>query len=200
MQMLAPTKKAPIDTTYLLVLAAIGLGVTALGHLGGEWIAGTLKHHFPVLARYSLTSSFFWLVVIATTGGLLLSLTPARRLEARGASDMGAAFLYFLVATIGMSMDLSAIFKHFEIFLVGILWIGVHVTCLLAMAKLVKAPFFFVAVGSQANIGGAASAPVVAAAFHPVLAPVGVLLAVVGYALGTYGAYFCGLWMQWIAK
>ena len=67
------------------------------------------------------------------------------------------------------------------------------------VAKLIRAPYFFLAVGSKANIGGAASAPVVAAAFHPSLAPVGVLLAVVGYALGTYGAYLSALLMQMVA-
>ena len=53
--------------------------------------------------------------------------------------------------------------------------------------------------GSQANVGGAASAPIVAAAFNPALAPVGVLLAVFGYFVGTYGAYICGLIMQAVA-
>ena len=67
------------------------------------------------------------------------------------------------------------------------------------MAKLIRAPFFFIAVGSQANIGGAASAPIVAAAFNKYLAPVGVLLAVLGYAVGTYGAYLCGLAMQFVS-
>ena len=70
-----------------------------------------------------------------------------------------------------------------------------HVLILLGVARGIKAPFFFVAVGSKANIGGAASAPVVAAAFHPSLAPVGVLLAVLGYALGTYGGWLTGLLM-----
>ena len=72
----------------------------------------------------------------------------------------------------------------------------VHVTILLVVAKIIKAPFFFVAVGSQANVGGAASAPVVASAFSPSLAPVGVLMAVLGYALGTYGAIICATLMQ----
>ena len=72
----------------------------------------------------------------------------------------------------------------------------VHVFILLLTAKLIRAPFFFVAVGSQANIGGAASAPIVASAFSPSLAPVGVLMAVLGYALGTYGAIICALLMQ----
>ena len=61
---------------------------------------------------------------------------------------------------------------------------------------MIKAPFFFLAVGSQANIGGAASAPIVASAFHKSLAPVGVLLAVMGYAVGTYGAWLCGVMMS----
>ena len=75
-------------------------------------------------------------------------------------------------------------------------WITIHAGIMLGVGKLIKAPFFFVAVGSQANIGGAASAPVVASAFHPVLAPVGVMMAVLGYALGTYAAWLCGLMMQ----
>ncbi|MEO2019832.1 MAG: DUF819 family protein, partial [Fuerstiella sp.] len=66
------------------------------------------------------------------------------------------------------------------------------------VGKLIRSPYFFLAVGSKANIGGAASAPVVAAAFHPSLAPVGVLLAVLGYALGTYGAWLCGVMMRWV--
>ena len=93
-------------------------------------------------------------------------------------------------------MDVLAIFRTPGYFAVGLFWILFHVTLLFIMAKMIKAPFFFTAVGSQANIGGAASAPIVASAFHPALAPVGVLLAVFGYALGTYAAWLCGILMQ----
>jgi len=85
------------------------------------------------------------------------------------------------------------------LFLVGLIWMAIHAILLIGVAKLIKAPFFFMAVGSQANVGGAASAPIVASAFHPSLAPVGVLLAVLGYAVGTYGAWFCGMLMQVIS-
>ena len=104
--------------------------------------------------------------------------------------------IYVLVATIGTRMNIMAVFDNPGLFVVGALWMIVHVILLITVAKLIKAPFFFVAVGSQANIGGAASAPVVASAFHPSLAPVGVLLAVLGYVIGTYGAFVCGLMMQ----
>jgi len=96
-------------------------------------------------------------------------------------------------------MDITEIFSNPGLFVVGGVWMAIHVTILIIVAKMIKAPYFFLAVGSKANIGGAASAPVVAAAFHPSLAPVGVLLAVLGYALGTYGAWICGLLMQTVA-
>ena len=98
-----------------------------------------------------------------------------------------------------MNMDITAIFANPGFFLMGIVWMLVHVSILLLVAKLIKAPFFFVAVGSQANVGGAASAPIVASAFSPALASVGVLLAVLGYTLGTYGALLCGILMEMVA-
>ena len=99
----------------------------------------------------------------------------------------------------GMKMNILKIFDNPGLFVVGGIWMLIHVILLIVTAKIIKAPYFFLAVGSKANIGGAASAPVVAAAFHPSLAPVGVLLAVLGYALGTYGAWVCGLLMQTVA-
>ena len=138
-------------------------------------------------------------MVISTTGGLLLSFTKFRDLEGAGASKIGSVFLYVLVAVIGLNMNILAIFDSPGLLVVGLIWILIHIIILFVVGKLIKAPFFFIAVGSQANIGGAASAPIVAAAFHPSLAPVGVLLAVLGYAVGTYGAGLCGILMQAVA-
>lgn len=183
------------DTMKIL---GVGFGITGLSHLMANFIAPWIAVNYPNLDQYSLTSTFFWIVVIATTGGVLLSFTKVRELEGVGASNLGSVLLYVLVATIGMQMDLTAIFNNPTLFLVGIVWILLHVTIMIVVAYLIKAPFFFVAVGSQANIGGAASAPIVASAFHPALAPVGVLLAVLGYGVGTYGAYICALLLQWV--
>lgn len=187
--------------TDVMVILAVGLGVTGLSHaLTGPtvaWIA-SLPQEWR-LQDYSLTSSFFWIVVFATTFGMLLSFTKARSLEGAGASTLGSAMLYFLVATIGMQMDLNALLDRPWLFVLGLIWICVHGGLLLLVAKLIRAPLFFMAVGSQANVGGAASAPVVASAFHPALAPVGVLLAVLGYALGTYCAYITGLVLRSLA-
>ncbi len=190
-------------TTSLFILMAVAFGGVGLSHLGADFIAPFLKNNYGhILMRWnltSLTSGFFWLVVLVTTIGLALSFTRARRLEGIGASRWGSIFIYILVATIGMKMNLGEVFDHLGLFTIGIIWMLIHVGILLAVAKLIKAPFFFVAVGSQANIGGAASAPIVASAFSPSLAPVGVLMAVLGYALGTYGALICAQLMSIVA-
>ena len=184
------------NLTDLMVIVAIGIGFTGIAHIGADVIAPWVSENAPHLAKFSLTSKFFWLIVIATTGGLILSFTKFKEYEGAGASKVGSLFLYILVATIGMKMDALSILENPGLFLIGIVWMLIHVSVLLLVGKLIKAPFFFVAVGSQANVGGAASAPIVASAFHPSLAPVGVLLAVFGYALGTYAAWFCAILMQ----
>lgn len=182
-----------------MLILGFGFGVTGFSHLCADFLAPWFDTNYPQLNQYSLNSAFFWIVVIATTAGLLFSFTRARNLEGAGASRMGSVLLYVLVATIGMQMDLGAIFDNPIFFLIGIFWMIFHILIMSIVAFLIKAPFFYVAVGSQANVGGAASAPIVASAFDPSLAPVGVLLAVLGYALGTYGAYLCGLMMQAIS-
>ena len=187
--------------TDLMVILGVGLGATGLSHFLADPLVGWLRSLPPEwrLQDYSLTSGFFWIVVLATTIGLLLSFTRVRRLEGAGASKIGSLMLYVLVATIGMQMDIGALLDRPLLFLLGVIWISVHGGLMLLVAKLIRAPLFFLAVGSQANIGGAASAPVVASAFHPSLAPVGVLLAVLGYALGTYCAYITGLILRGMA-
>ena len=186
-------------TSDWMVILGVAFGGTALSHFLADYIAPWIDANYPHLAQYSLTSGFFWIVIIATTFGLFLSLSKAKNLESYGASNMGSLFLYVLVATIGMSMDLKALFDNPKFFFVGGIWIMIHALIMVIVARIIKAPLFLIAVGSQANIGGAASAPIVAVAFNKFLAPVGVLLAVLGYAVGTYGAYICGLIMQWVS-
>tara|TARA_Y100001968_G_scaffold330183_1_gene381321 strand:- start:4619 stop:5860 length:1242 start_codon:yes stop_codon:yes gene_type:complete len=191
-------QKIPTFLDFMIILS-IAFGITGLSHACADIIAPYIQNNFPFLAKFSLTSKFFWLIVIATTGGLILSFTKFRKYEGVGASTIGSIFLYILVATIGMKMNALAILDSPGVFVLGFVWMLIHVILLLSVAKIIRAPFFFVAVGSQANVGGAASAPVVASAFHPSLAPVGVLLAVLGYALGTYAAWLCGILMQFVS-
>lgn len=183
----------------IIFMLAIGFGVTGLSHALATPLAATFKG-VEWAERLSLASEFFWLVILATTIGLVLSFTRARNLEGAGASKLGTAMLYVLIATVGMQMNIRAIFANPGLLAIGFTWIAVHALLMIVVARLMKAPYFFLAVGSQANIGGPASAPVVAAAFHPALAPVGVLLAVIGYALGTYGGWLTGQLMRLVSE
>lgn len=183
----------------IIKILAVGFGITGIAHFGADVIAPWITMNAPQLSTLSLTSGFFWIIIIATTLGMLLSFTKVRNLEGVGSSRLASVFLYVLIASIGMQMNIMAIFKNPGLLIVGLIWMSVHALVLILVAKLTKTPFFFLAVGSMANVGGPASAPVVASAFHPSLAPIGVLLAVFGYVIGTYGAYISGLMMQAVA-
>jgi uncharacterized membrane protein len=194
----ASISKIP-TTTDLMVIVGIGIGGMGIAHILSDWVTPFFVEIKETLTAYHLTSlasGFFWLIIFATVIGVGLSFTKIKSYEGAGASKIGSIFLYILVATIGTHMDIAAIAESPILFLVGGIWMIIHAVILLGVAKIIRAPFFFTAVGSQANVGGAASAPVVAGEFSPSLAPVGVLLAVLGYAVGTIGALLCATLMS----
>ena len=184
-------KRMPELKDFMLIIA-VAFGAAGFAHLAADFLVPYFQTNFPELKKFSLHSKLFWIIVMVTTIGLTLSFTKARQLESVGASKVGSSFLYILVATIGLHMDIAQIAEAPKYVVIGLIWMAIHVVLLFAVGKMIKAPVFYLAVGSKANIGGAASAPVIASAFHPSLAPVGVLLAVLGYALGTYMAWLCG--------
>jgi uncharacterized membrane protein len=189
--------------TDLMVLAAIAFGTVSFAHFGAGYLSAFFEDFVnglaPGLTRNMFTflsSSFFWMISLTTLVGVLMSYTSIKKYEGAGASKIGSVFIYILVASIGMKIDLTKIFENQLLIVIGLVWMLIHAVLLIAVAKIIKAPYFFLAIGSQANVGGAASAPIVAAAFHPSLATVGVLLAVFGYAIGTLGAVACTVLLQ----
>ncbi len=189
--------------TDLMILAAIAFGTVSFAHFGADFLSSFFSSIVAEIPKgitrnifTFLDSSFFWMITITTIIGVLLSFTKAKSYEGAGASKFGSVFIYILVASIGMKMDLTLIFENGWLIAIGLVWMVIHAALMIFVAKMIKAPYFFLAVGSQANVGGAASAPIVASAFHPSLATVGVLLAVFGYAIGTVGAILCTVLMQ----
>lgn len=185
--------------TDLMMIVGVAFGAVGLSHAIAAPLAGWFGRNVAWAAQFSLDSTFVWVVVLATSCGLGLSFTRARTLEGAGASRIGSLLLYFLIACIGMQMDLLSLLDRPWLFLLGLIWIAVHIVLLWGLGRLLHVPFFYFAIGSQSNIGGPASAPVVAAAFHPALAPVGVLLGTMGYATGTYLAYLVGVMLRSMA-
>lgn len=176
----------PIELWHAVVLVC--------GGLAGAILAVEIGSALPVLGDPTIISHTTWAVLIVVTGGLVLSFTRARRLEEVGASRVGYLALYLMMAGVGAQADFKAVIEAPAYLGAGIVWIAVHVLVLYLAARLVRAPLFFVATGSMANIGGPASSPVVAGVYHPAMAPVGLLMAIGGYILGIY-AGLLGAWI-----
>jgi len=162
--------------------------------IGGVVIADALGQRLPPIGN--IVRGFTWVVILVTALGVGLSFTRLRRLDGAGSSAMGSVFLYLLVTTIGAHAEFRRVLDAPALVAIGALWMCFHATLMLVARRLLRAPIFFAAVGSQANVGGAASAPIVASAFHPALAPAGVLLAVGGYVLGTYAGLLCAFLLE----
>jgi len=178
--------RRPVSTNDLALMLGLGMLITVVAIA----VAGSL----PRLGDPTIISQTTWAVLLDVTIGLLLSFTPVRKLEQVGASKIGFLALYLLLTAIGAQANLAAVLDAPVYLLAGFVWILIHIGLLLIVAKLIKAPLFFVATGSMANIGGAASAPVVAGVYYPAMAPVGLLMAIAGYILGIYAALGCA-WM-----
>lgn len=193
------TKDKPADLKDLTFILGIGFGGTAVAHACSGLISKLFAPHRDWLVAHGLepfSSQFLWLILLSTTIGILLSFTRVRKMEKLGSTDFATLFIYFLIMTIGMRLDLFNIGANVGLLAVAVIWMLIHIISMIVAAKIIKAPFFFVAVGSQANIGGVATAPAVAAAFHPSLAPVGVLLAVLSHVIGTYA----GIISAWLMR
>ncbi len=183
------------DVSMILALGFVGAVVCS--NLADWWYARSniwMEQAIPSVA--AIFTSFTWLVIFISTLGILLSFTRLRKLEARGASKLGYAGLYLFLTSIGAKADLVGILSAPVLLLVGAIWILIHVAFILLVARWLRAPLFLAAVGSQANIGGAASAPVLAAAYYPSMAPVGLLMGVLGYLVGNYAGLLCAFLLQ----
>ena len=195
-------QKNPTLTDFMIMLA-IAFGAVGFGHFTSKYLSQFFSEFVTSMSSQTwqnifsfLGSGFFWIISVSTIVAIGLSFTKAKNYEGAGASKIGSIFIYILVATIGMKMDLNQALENPGLMVVGLVWMTIHAGLLIIVAKIIKAPYFFLAVGSQANVGGAASAPIVAQAFHPSLATVGVLLAVFGYAIGTIAAIACTILME----
>ncbi|HSJ15923.1 MAG TPA: DUF819 family protein [Longimicrobiales bacterium] len=188
---LVTVRRQPIDVRTAVTIIGLAFAGSVLAIRAGAAL--------PAIGDPTIISGTTWAVLMVVTGGLLLSFTPVSRLEEHGASTLGYATLYLLLGAIGAQADLRAVLSAPIFLAAGLVWIAIHAAVLLLAARLLRAPLFFFATGSMANVGGAASAPIVASVYHPAMAPVGLLMAVGGYVLGIYGGLFCAWLLSLLA-
>jgi uncharacterized membrane protein len=184
------SKRRPIRFIDLIAIVSIGMIGGYFSLIIGEWL--------PDLGR--IITSFGWTIIIVSILGIILSLTPLSDLENAGASHIGNFFLYLLLATIGAKANLTSIVYAPVFLLVGICWITVHASILFMGGRLLKAPMFLIATSSQANIGGVVSAPIIATVYQKSLAPVGLLMGVLGNIIGIYFGLLTAWILSWISN
>jgi uncharacterized membrane protein len=160
---------------------------------GGSWISNWLS-------GIAGNGSFALTVIFASTLGILLSFTRLRKLEFYGASRGGYFFLFLVLTSIGARASLSGILSAPLLIVAGVVLVLIHAACLLVVSRVARIPLCLVATASQANIGGPASAPIVAAAYVPALAPVGLLLGILGNVMGTYLGLVTCMLCKWVSQ
>jgi uncharacterized membrane protein len=173
-------KNEPGSFSYLKTAGLLVFGFALAGFF---WkVSGEMPEKGAVLNRFT------WLILFSTILPLAFSLTPASKIDSWGASRTGNFLLYLLLTSIGAKADLRALAQAPSLILLGLIWAAVAGTFLLLYGKLTRTSISILATASQANIGGTVSAPLVASVYDRRLAPVGLILAVLGNIYGTYAA------------
>mgnify|MGYP000149084330 FL=1 len=176
----------------LIYILGLGFLITLLSTYSGSYLTE--------LIAITFLNQSFWTFFICTFMGIGLGLSPLKRLYTAGGDVIATLFLYFIIASIGLKISLSHLFSTPLLLFTGFIWISIHGLVIFVVGKWIKAPYHYMAIASQANVGGIASTSVIATAFSPILAPLGVILALLGYAIGTYGGYLSAILMQWVSQ
>ena len=171
--------KRPMDFASIFFLLGTALFVSALAQYGASFL--------PITSFLTTTT---WVVIIATVAGIVFAMTPLAKIS--GSSELANIMLYLIVALIASRANFAELTQAPLYIAAGFVIISIHVTIMVIFAKLFKLDLFSLGVASLANIGGVASAPILASAYSKALIPIGVLMAMMGYILGTFGGLMVG--------
>ncbi len=185
----AAKNNKPITFQSISILIGSALMVSAGSSLLGELLAS-----IPQLAIFDKAT---WTVLIVTFAGILLALTPFGKIS--GTEELSNTMLYIVIALIASRADLSAMGNAPMWLLTGLIILVIHIVIMLILAKLLHLDIFTCAVASLANIGGTATAPVLAGTYSSALVPVGIIMALLGYVVGTGGGLLVAQLMSMFA-
>ena len=183
----AKTNTKPLVWQNILILVGAGFLVSAVSQELGVRINQVL----PMFDKAT------WTVLVVTVLGVVLAMTPFGKLK--GTEEISNAMLYIVIALIASRADLASMGNAHIWLAAGILIIVIHVAVMVILAKVLKMDIFTCAVASLANIGGTATAPVLAGAYSSALVPVGIVMALLGYVIGTGGGLLVANLMRLLA-
>ena len=178
--------KKPMDFSSLFFLLGSALFVSTIAQYGASFLPTT-----------SFLTTTTWIVIIATLAGIVFAMTPLAKIS--GSSELANIMLYLIVALIASRANFTELTEAPLYILAGFVIITIHVVIMVIFAKLFKLDLFSLGVASLANIGGVASAPILASAYSKALIPIGVLMAMMGYILGTFGGLMVGKILEMIS-
>ena len=182
----AKANTKPLTWKSMLLLVGVSFFISAISKDVGSMVANAL----PVF------DSATWTVLLVTAVGLLVAMTPFGKLK--GTEEVSNIILYVEIALIASRADISAMGNAPVWLAAGFLILLIHVAVMVILAKVIKMDIFTCAVASLANVGGTATAPVLAGAYSSALVPVGILMALLGNIIGTPGGAFVGHLMSLI--
>jgi uncharacterized membrane protein len=195
-----PTTRA-LDYTDLLIVLGAGLGVAALAMSAGKWLWAAVGPTPGSTAGLALVLSEYMVgIVVVTLAGIVLSMTPARRLERRGALPVAYAAQFLFFASLGAQADFSAVLAMPLLVVAGVVWITCHALAMAVGARVLRAPLSLVVVCSSANVGGSSTAAVIGAQYGRGWSSLGILLGLFGNLAGTFAGLLCGLVLAAIAR
>lgn len=180
-------KSKEVDFIHVIYLLTIGFIVMWLADV----LSGVLPELQPVFTKGT------WHILIITTLALVAALTPAKKIP--GSKAIAMALIYLFVARMGATTGLENIGQAPWFLLAGFIWIIIHGFFCILGARIFRVGINTAAIASAANIGGAATAPIVAAYHRKELVPISIVMALVGYALGNYVAFFIAQLCYWIS-
>ena len=171
----AKANDGKITFVNIIFLLGLSLVVSAFGQNIGTAINGVA----PFLDKAT------WTVLLITLAGLVGAITPIGKMA--GTSELSNVMLYSVVALLASRASFLELTDAPIWIIAGFMILAIHGIILVLLAKIFKLDMFTCGVASLANIGGSASAPILAGAYSGALVPVGVLMALMGYVIGTGG-------------
>jgi len=178
-------QKESVDFPSVFFLFSLALLVSTVSQYGASMLPTT-----------SFLDAQTWVIIIATLSGILFAMTPLAKIG--GADIVSNSMLYLIVALIASRANFAELTQAPLYIFAGVIVLAIHAALMILFAKLFKLDLFSIGVASLANIGGVASAPILASAYSKALIPIGVLMAMMGYIIGTFGGLMVGKVLEMI--
>lgn len=183
--------KKKATTADWVFIVGVSLAVSALS----QWVGGILND-WLVSIGLDMFGSGTMTTVFVTIVGLICAQTKLGKVPA--VEELSGLYLYAVVSLLASKASLVDLVSAPMWIVAGLFILIIHIVLYFLLSKLFHWDLCMVSTASLANIGGSASAPIVASAYNPAYAGIGVLMGVFGAAIGNFCGIIVAYIMQWL--